>query len=78
MANKIEELKMDIAELEVLEKQAVRQKNKDVLSIEIRKLLSELARLEEQTRTNREGPTVSSGTSQTSLNKRSEYHLALP
>ncbi|XP_030755749.1 calcyclin-binding protein [Sitophilus oryzae] len=48
MANKIEELKKDIAEIENLEKHALRQKVKDILSIEKRKLVSEVIRLEEQ------------------------------
>ncbi|KAF7286726.1 hypothetical protein GWI33_004349 [Rhynchophorus ferrugineus] len=48
MANKIEELKKDIAEIENLEKHAIRQKVKDILSIEKRKLVSEVVRLEEQ------------------------------
>ncbi|KAL1491278.1 hypothetical protein ABEB36_011897 [Hypothenemus hampei] len=47
MANKIEELKKDIAEIENLEKHAIRQRVKDILSIEKRKLVSEVIRLEE-------------------------------
>ncbi|XP_066250933.1 calcyclin-binding protein [Euwallacea similis] len=47
MANKIEELKKDIAEIENLEKHAIRQRVKDILSIEKRKLVSEVVRLEE-------------------------------
>lgn len=47
MASKIEELKKDIAEIENLETHAIRQKVKDILSIEKRKLVSEVLRLEE-------------------------------
>ncbi|KAK9718222.1 CS domain [Popillia japonica] len=48
MAEKIAELKKDIAELEELQKQAVRIKVRDILSIETRKLISDLIKLEEQ------------------------------
>ncbi|XP_060526842.1 calcyclin-binding protein [Cylas formicarius] len=48
MARKIDELKKDVAEIENFEKHATRQKVKDILSIEKRKLLSELIKLEQQ------------------------------
>ncbi|XP_019875141.1 calcyclin-binding protein [Aethina tumida] len=48
MSNKITELKLDVAELETLEKQSTRQKIKDILSIEKRKLISEIVKLEEE------------------------------
>ncbi|CAG9766077.1 unnamed protein product [Ceutorhynchus assimilis] len=48
MANKVEELKKDIAEIENLETHAIRQKVKAILSIEKRKLISEVMRLEEK------------------------------
>ncbi|XP_050297237.1 calcyclin-binding protein isoform X2 [Anthonomus grandis grandis] len=52
MANKIEELKKDIAEMEYLETHVIRQKVKDILSIEKRKLISEVVRLEEKEKEN--------------------------
>ncbi|CAH1119316.1 unnamed protein product [Phaedon cochleariae] len=66
MAEKIQELRKDIAELESLEKHSTRQKVKDILSIEIRKLISEIVRLEEEGRTNpvsADAPSISSKTS---------------
>ncbi|KAJ8962038.1 hypothetical protein NQ314_005820 [Rhamnusium bicolor] len=76
MANKIEELKKDIAELESLEKQATRQKSKDILSIEIRKLVSDVLKLEEQMTNEASPPKVSSGSSTAcSVNKRYEIRL---
>lgn len=42
------QLKKDIAELEELQKQTTRQKVKDILSIEQRKLIAEVTKLEEQ------------------------------
>lgn len=44
-------MKSDIAELEVLQAQARRHKVKDILSLEVRKLVSEVVQLEEQIRT---------------------------
>lgn len=41
------QVKKDIAELELLQSQATRQKVKDILSIEIRKLVSQVVHLEE-------------------------------
>lgn len=43
-------MKKDIAELQSFEKETARQRVKDILSIEIRKLTSELLKLEEQLR----------------------------
>ncbi|XP_072386923.1 calcyclin-binding protein [Diabrotica undecimpunctata] len=73
---KIAELKKDIAELELLEKQATRQKTKDILSIEIRKLVSEVVLLEEKVKTqnnpvNSPIPSPSTGT----VNKRYEVKI---
>ncbi|ENN72666.1 calcyclin-binding protein [Dendroctonus ponderosae] len=48
MANKIEEIRKDIAEIENLENHAIRQKVKDILCIEKRKMVSELVKLEEK------------------------------
>ncbi|KAK9875127.1 hypothetical protein WA026_005920 [Henosepilachna vigintioctopunctata] len=47
MEHKVKELKQDVAELETLLQQAKRQRVKDVLSIEVRKLASELIKLED-------------------------------
>ncbi|KAL3277028.1 hypothetical protein HHI36_012390 [Cryptolaemus montrouzieri] len=47
MEQKVAELKKDINELETLLKQAERQKVKDLLSIELRRLVSEHVKLEE-------------------------------
>ncbi|XP_018573684.1 calcyclin-binding protein [Anoplophora glabripennis] len=74
MANKIEELKKDIAELEHFEKLATRQKNKDILSIEIRKLTSEVINLEEQYKNQLAVPTNSANPTQ-STNRRYEVKL---
>ncbi|XP_056632216.1 calcyclin-binding protein [Diorhabda sublineata] len=46
--DKVDELKKDIAELESFQNQATRQKNKDILSIQIRKLISDVVNLEEK------------------------------
>ncbi|XP_044262180.1 calcyclin-binding protein [Tribolium madens] len=48
MAGKIEELKKDMAELQALEAQATRHKVKDLLSLEARKISSEIIKLQEQ------------------------------
>ncbi|KAJ8918031.1 hypothetical protein NQ315_011487 [Exocentrus adspersus] len=74
MANKIEELKKDIAELESLEKQVTRQRNKDILSIELRKLVSEVVKLEEQ-RSQTTLPAAASTNSLGATNKRYEIKL---
>ncbi|XP_044756619.1 calcyclin-binding protein-like [Coccinella septempunctata] len=47
MEQKIEELKKDISELETLLKQSDRQRVKDILSIELRRLVSEHVKLED-------------------------------
>ncbi|KRT83074.1 hypothetical protein AMK59_3115 [Oryctes borbonicus] len=57
MADKIIELKKDIAELEELHKQATRTKVRDILSIETRKLISEVIKVEEQEKTTATIPT---------------------
>lgn len=48
MATKTEEMRLDIEELNSLLKQANRQHNKDVLTLEIRKLQTEMAKLEQK------------------------------
>ncbi|GJQ74517.1 hypothetical protein Trydic_g21384 [Trypoxylus dichotomus] len=58
MADKIIELKKDIAELEALHKQATRVKVRDILSIETRKLVSEVVKLEDQEKTTTTIPTT--------------------
>ncbi|CAH0559105.1 unnamed protein product [Brassicogethes aeneus] len=50
MQDKIDALKLDIAELESFENQSTRQKVKDILSIERRRLVSEVLKLEEQSK----------------------------
>ncbi|KAJ8985741.1 hypothetical protein NQ317_014394 [Molorchus minor] len=72
MPYRAEELRKDIAELESLEKQCGRQKTKDILSIEIRKLVQELQRLEDN---NRAGPTPSASNSVRTSNKRYKVKL---
>ncbi|XP_018323779.1 calcyclin-binding protein [Agrilus planipennis] len=51
MESKIQELKKDIAELEILYNQAQRRKVKDILTLEIRKLSDELSKIENEIRT---------------------------
>ncbi|XP_043253791.1 calcyclin-binding protein [Colletes gigas] len=51
MSTKVDNLRLDIEELESLLQQAVRQKTKDTLSLEVRKLQTELTRLIEETKT---------------------------
>lgn len=46
--NKIAEVKKDIAELEKLQELAIRQKVKDILSIETHRLISDVVKLEER------------------------------
>ncbi|KAL0109312.1 hypothetical protein PUN28_014416 [Cardiocondyla obscurior] len=48
MATKADEMRLDIEELNRLLEQASRQRSKDILTLEIRKLQTELAKLEEQ------------------------------
>lgn len=65
-------MKKDIAELESLEKQATRQKVKDILSIEVRKLVSEVVKIEEQLK---QQPAVSTNNPIQSTNKHYEIKL---
>ncbi|RZC34154.1 CS, SGS, and/or Siah-Interact N domain containing protein [Asbolus verrucosus] len=51
MAEKLEDLKKDLSELQALESQAARRKVKDILSLEIRKLSSEITKLQDQLNT---------------------------
>ncbi|GLV43701.1 uncharacterized protein CBL_06973 [Carabus blaptoides fortunei] len=48
MCDKLEEVRKDIAELEQLQVQATRQRVKDILSIDIRRLVSDAVKLEDQ------------------------------
>uniref|UniRef100_A0A1B6MMV3 Calcyclin-binding protein n=1 Tax=Graphocephala atropunctata TaxID=36148 RepID=A0A1B6MMV3_9HEMI len=48
MSSKINELKSDVEELNKLLAQSTRQKSKDVLSLEIRKIQTEISRLQDQ------------------------------
>lgn len=48
MGDKLKEVRKDIAELEQLQAQATRQKVKDILTIDIRRLISDALKLEEQ------------------------------
>ncbi|KYB24995.1 hypothetical protein TcasGA2_TC034904, partial [Tribolium castaneum] len=51
MSGKIDELKKDLAELQALEAQATRHKVKDFLSLEVRKISTEITKLQEQLNT---------------------------
>ncbi|CAG9856603.1 unnamed protein product [Phyllotreta striolata] len=71
---KIDELKKDIAELETLAKAATRQKCKDILSIEIRKLVTEVVNMEEA----RKNTNGTAQTNNTPSNAPSSSSSALP
>ncbi|XP_076626461.1 calcyclin-binding protein [Colletes latitarsis] len=57
MTTKADNLKLDIEELESLLQQAARQKTKDILNLEVRKLQTELTKLIEETKPTTATPT---------------------
>ncbi|KAG5897064.1 hypothetical protein JTB14_025880 [Gonioctena quinquepunctata] len=74
MSEKIEELQRDIEELKSFENQAKRQKCKDILAIEIRRLVSEVLKLKEQSKDSI--PLSTSSNSTGSLSRRYEVKLS--
>ncbi|KAK0073063.1 hypothetical protein PV326_013830, partial [Microctonus aethiopoides] len=63
MSHKVDDLKLDIDELALLLHQAKRQKTKDVLELQMRKLQTELSKLTEITMKNNENKCVKTNTS---------------
>lgn len=66
-------MKLDIAELEALQAQATRHKVKDILSLEARRLVSDMVKLEEQIRNSNTPQNASSAAAVT--NKRYQIKI---